>query len=77
MLGTPSLSKVQKKFAHRFVLPGVICHSIVITIQMAKIFPASGFRRNLFHSVASLQRCILIPSPLQGLEVQEQSTKKC
>lgn len=77
MLGIPSLSKVQKKFCHGFVLPDMLFHGIVIIIQMAKISPASGFGRNLLRSAASLQSCILILSPLQGLEVQEQSTKKC
>lgn len=77
MLGIPSLSKVPKKFCHGFVLPDVLFHGIVILIQMAKISPAAGFGRNLRRSAASLQSCILILSPLQGLEVQEQSTKKC
>lgn len=76
-LGIPSLSKVQKKFCHGFVLPDMIFRGIVIVIQMAKIVPASCFGRNLLRSAASLQSCILIPSPLRGLEVQEQSTKKC
>ena len=76
-LGIPSLSKIQKKFCHRFVLPDTIFHGIVIIIQMATISPASGFRRNLLRSAASLQSCLLVLSPLQGLEVQEQSTKKC
>lgn len=59
------------------MLPDMVFHGIVIIIQMAKISPASGFRRNLLRSAASLQNCILILSPLQALEVQEQSTKKC
>lgn len=69
--------KVQNKFCHGFLLPDMIFHGIVIVIQMAKISPVSGFRRNLLHSAASLQSCILILSPLQGLEVQEERTKKC